>query len=195
MSGTPFLPARPNSGEYFVPPQGSTTTSSAITQGTIYFAPVDVPVTTVCQGLGSNLSAVGVGGTSPLVLMGVYADDGTGARPAAGSIITGTQVSYNPTTQATGDVPLTFAGGSISFKPGRYWLGFLVTAAAAMTTAPTFVTNNTVNQHGVSDLSNGSRKCWAWSGSGSTTATSMPTISTGGLFRTGVLPNIGLRVA
>ncbi len=87
--GASLLPAaNVISGDYLVTAiSGTTSTSSGPwTLGQIMFSPVDVAAAQTFSGIASNINAtVGAGGTTPLIHMGLYADNGALLRPGTGS--------------------------------------------------------------------------------------------------------------
>jgi hypothetical protein len=182
------VPSRPASGTYLIPANSGTNTANTWSLGEVRFSPVDIPVATTYSGLATNLNILATGGTTPLVIMGVYADDGTGTAPT-GSIIAGTQVTTDPATGGTGDRYVAW-GGNQALGPGRYWLAWVITSGTAMGAMPTVVTIATINQQGLATLGNNSHRTWGMTISSS--ASSLPSIGT--LFRVGIPPITALRV-
>ncbi len=122
--------------------------------------------------------------------MGLYVDDGTGTKPT-GAPIAGSQVSFNPVTQATGNVDMAFSS-ALQLTPGTYWAAWMLTSGSAMTTNPGFVVMTLLGNTVLSTLGNTSSKGWAFNTTSS--ATSLPTTITPFL-GSGAWPIIGLKAA
>lgn len=187
MSQTP--PSRPTSGEYLVSVNSGTSTSSSWTLGEVRFAPIDVPASTTFTGLATNVNVLGSGGTTPLIHLGVYADDSTGTRPT-GSVLANTEVTLDPTTGGTGDRYTAWSGGSQTLSPGRYWLAWLITSNTAMGTQPTIVTISTISQMSLAVLGSNNHRTWAMFASAG--AATLPTVS--GLYHIGSPGIVGIKV-
>lgn len=158
--------------QYLTYPNGGTTGTSAgaWTLGTVYLSPIEVQTTQTFTGLSMNLNAQATGGTTPLVLMGLYPDNGLGIP--TGSIITGSACQYNPVTQATGNVDINFSS-PLTLSPGTYWAAWTITSGTALATQPTFVTLSVIGNTVLSTLGNSSQKGYQTTTSGS--ASSLPT--------------------
>lgn len=184
---TQIPPSRPDSGEYLVSANSGTATSAGWTLGEVRFLPIDIVASTSFSGLATNVSAAGVGGTTPLVHLGLYADDGTGTRPT-GTVLVNTEVTLDPTT-TTGDRYVAWAS-SQSFGPGRYWLAWMLTSGSAMGTLPTMVTLNVVSHMSLATLANSNHKTWGMSAASN--AATLPTVS--GLYHIGNPATVGMKL-
>lgn len=184
-----IVPPRLPAGEYNVPANSGTGTAAGWTLGEVRLVPLDIPVAQAYVGLATNITVVGAGGTAPLVHLGLYADDGTGNRPALAAPMAGTEVTFNPATGGTGERYVAWAGGAQTLQPSRVWAAFQLTSGSAMSTVPTFVVINNISQMGLANLSNVSHRAWARSG-GANDAT-LPALS--GLYRVGAAPIVGLK--
>jgi len=179
--------ARVESGSFLVTAIGGTSTSTSWTLGQVYYAPLDVAVSQTFTGLATDITVVGSGGTSPLIHLGLFADDGTGARPT-GSVLTNTEVTFDPTS-GTGDRYVAW-GAAQTFGTGRLWIAFMLTSGSAMGSTPTVVTLAPTQVIGLASLGNNSHRGWCMSGSSN--ASTLPTVSS--LFRNGGLwPIMGMK--
>lgn len=180
---TSVQPARPATGEFLVPSHTATSTTVLSTLNTMYLMPVDVAVAMTFSGIASNVNAVAAG-TGLAIRLGLYNDDGTGAKPSGSATIdAGT---FDPTI-GTGDRLISFFANQ-TLQPGRYWLA-LALQGTTLTTSPTFTSISLINQIGLANLGNNSHRVWSMSG----VSGALPTLSS--LFRAGTNPIIGLKLA
>lgn len=183
-----IVPVRAPSGEYLVSPNSGTSISANQPLGEVRYSYIDVPDAQAFSGLACNVNILAVGGTTPLIHLGLYNDDGTGGRPDGSPIA---EVTFDPTAAPAGDRYTNFVGGNITLQPGRYWLACMVTSGSAFSTTPTLVTLAIIGNLPLATLTNTNSRCWAQT-IGANAAT-LPVV--GGLYRTGVPPIIGLRAA
>lgn len=188
---------RPASGEYLVGVNGGGTGSQlgTWTLGQVGLVPIDVAVNTTYTGLSTCIPTLGAGGTSPLIHMGVYADDGTGSRPT-GDPITNTEVTTDPTAGTTSTRDIAW-GSPIPFTPNRYWLAWMLTSGSAMGTNPTMVTITPNASIGLANLANNSHRSWMYNHTSN--ASTLPTNIGGAMFRGGSMggvnfPIVGMKV-
>lgn len=181
------VPRAISSGEYVTSVHAGTAASVAWTLGEVRYVPVDIAASGTYVGLACCLNNVGVGGTSPLIHMSVYADDGTGTRPS-GSTLPGTEVTLDPTTVA-GERYVAFAA-PVAFNPGRYWFGLSVTSGSALSTMPNVVTATTLNVVSVTAISSLGYRGWA--SSGASNHATMPAV--GSLSRAAQTPFVGMKL-
>lgn len=177
------------SGDYLLPYHSGTGTNPFGTLGKVYLLPVDVPASQTFAGLGTHLTALAVGGTTPLIHLGCYADDGTGLKPT-GAALAGSEVTFDPTAGSPGDFYTAFAVAR-TYGPARIWLAWMSTSGTALGTNPTAVVIAAVNMFGSTDLGNNSYRGWAMTTSSS--AATLPTIS--GLTHQGVTPIVGMKAS
>ncbi len=175
--------------DYLLPFHAGTGTNAFGTLGKVYLLPADVPASQTFSGLGTNLSVLAIGGTTPLIHLGCYADDGTGLKPT-GAALAGSEVTFDPTAGSPGDIYTAFAVAR-TYGPARIWLGWMLTSGSALGTNPTAVVIAGVNMFGSTDLGNNSYRGWAMTTSGS--AATLPTIS--GLTHQGVTPIVGMKAS
>ena len=166
------------SGNYVTTVSGSTSTGSFSTLGQVFYAPVDVPATQTFTGLATDVSATASGGTSPLIHLGLYADDGTGTKPT-GACLANTEVTFDPTS-GTGDKYVAW-GAAQTLGAGRYWIAWMLTSGTALGGAATIVTLNPSQNIGLDVLTNVSHR--GWGQSAASNASTLPTVS--GLSYTG----------
>lgn len=185
---TSMRPSKVESTSFLVTSMnGTTTANTGWTLGQVFFVPLDIPATQTFTGLATSITVAAVGGTTPLVHLGLYADDGSGSRPT-GSVLTNTEVTFDP-TGATGDKYVAW-GAAQSFAPGRVWAGWMLTSGSALGTLPTAVCLNPLQPIGLASLGNNSHRGWAM---GTTSnASTLATVS--GLFRQGGnFPMMGMK--
>jgi hypothetical protein len=103
-----------------------------VVANSLYMIPFVVGVQHQFTAIGVNLTIGGVGGT-PVVRMGIYADNGAGYP--------GALIQDCGTTAATGTGAITITGLTQTLAPGLYWLGVVSQGA---TTQPTFTTPTAV---------------------------------------------------
>lgn len=123
-------PYQAATGLYQGPSNAITSASVALTAGLCTFAVFDVgPSAKSYDRIAVNVQTLAVGGTLPELRLGIYADLGSGTKPAALMTDYGT-VSV---TAGTGPQAVTI---SPTLQPGRYWLGALYTHTVAPSTLP-----------------------------------------------------------
>jgi hypothetical protein len=157
---------------------GSTGTANAYTTGRMYLEPIDICKTMTFDRVGTSITATG-SGSGQVIRLGLYADDGTFSRPSGAALYDWGTVDP---TSGTGDKLITI---NQQLSPGRYWLAWAI--QGTVSSSPTVVTNNIVNQAGLGNLGNNSNRVWGMSG----VSGALPTIS--GLFRDSNPPMIGVR--
>lgn len=174
----------PLSGGYLLTANGGGTSTGAISDTNVRMVPVTVKRTTTFTGLSTFLTVAAVGATSPLIVMGVYADDGNG-RPL-GAPITGSTVSVTPVgASTTANTDVAF-GTPLTLQPGNYFLAIALTFTSTFSTNPTFVTLTPVGNtwlSGTTALGNGSSKGWenATGGAGALPTLTAPFQGSGGM--------------
>ena len=161
------------SGQYLVTANTGTSGTSAgpWALGLVYYTPLQVQATQTFTGLSTNMTTQAAGGTSPLIIMGLYNDIGTGTKPTGGPVAN-SQVSFTPTTQAPGNVDVAFSS-PITLSAGTYWAAWVLTSGSALTTNPTIVTLAPLGNTVLSTLGNSSQK--GWQSNTSSSAASLPT--------------------
>lgn len=188
---TSARPVRVAPGEYLSQPSTTSTASTTFTLGQLVFTPLDVAAPQRFTGLGMSLTANAVGGTTPLIHLGLYPDDGSGSRPALTSPIAGTEVTFDPTTGGTGD-KFTLWTAALVLPVGRYWCAFTITSGTALGTPPTIVTTGIMSPITFSALGNNSWRGWFFNGTSN--AATLPTVTS--LGRTvGPFPLIGMKAS
>lgn len=185
---TASRPSRVESGAYVVTSGAGTSISAGPwTLGQVYYAPLDIAATQTFTGLATNVNVVAVGGTTPLIHIGLYTDDGTGSRPT-GSPLANTEVTLDPTT-STGDRYVAW-GSPQTFNTSRIWIAWMLTSGSALGSNPTMVILQPNQNVGLAGLGNNSHRGWAMGVS--STAATLPVIS--GLYRQGgTWPIMGLK--
>lgn len=171
---------RPESGAFVVPANTNTSTQGGYAGATMYLSAIDVAVSTSFTVIATFITAVGTG-AGQVIRMGIYADDGTYARPTgAPTLDAGTVSSIGSTGELDISITQTLA-------PGRWWLAWVL--QGTVTTSPTVVTLNTINQLGLASLANNSHRVWCQA----SVSGALPSIGT--LFRNPAPPMVGLKVA
>lgn len=189
-------------GEYLAPIHTTTGTNARpFTLGQVFFLPVDVAVQTFYSGLGTSISAAGNIGTATGVTIhvGLYNDIGTGQEPTGTpTIVTtttpggfNTEVDISVTNSTANDQVVSWSTAQ-ELNPGRYWIGWELTANGALTTDPTMVAIYPIQQIGTASLGNtGDRGAWSQQARANDAA--LPTIAT--LTRTNIVtPMIGMKL-
>ena len=119
------------------------------------------------SSLGTSYTVAAAGGTSPLIHLRLYADDGTGQEPTGTTTIAtvttsggfNTEFTIDPTT--TGDKVVAWSAPQF-LSPGRCWIGWELTSGSALGTNPAMVSIFPIQQSGVSTLGNtGNHGVWA----------------------------------
>lgn len=113
----------------------SYTTNAALTINNLYAVPIYIPRAGTLTAVGAEFTVASTEATTPVMRLGVFADDGAG-RPGALLADAGTFSVASGTTP--GQVSLTT---SISVTPGWYWVSAVVQGASS--TPPTVRTNST----------------------------------------------------
>lgn len=188
---TASKPANVRSADYLTTAStGATGSGTYTTLGQLVMSPLDVgPAAQTFSGLGTNISTAAAGGTTPLVRMGLYPDDGTGLKPAYTTPIAGSGVSFDP-TGATGDKYVAF-GTPLTLQPGRYWAAFLLVSGSALTTPPTVTTLPPLANIGLTVLGNNSHRGWAFTTT--TDAAALPALTSSLFHAGGNWPIIGMK--
>ncbi len=178
---TPLRPMRPASGSFLVPAFSSlgTTALTAGLANSMFLLPVDVIEEKSYDRLGCNVTVKGEGAGQG-VRLGLYADDGTGAKPTGNAVVDSGLIS----TLETGEK--LFASEQ-KLAPGRWWLAFVL--QGTITVGPTIVTMqalaSTLGLENLSATTVHSLKQAGVSGA-------LPAIGT--LTTAGTIPLLGLRV-
>lgn len=125
----PMRPYAAPTTQYQPPSHQVTSSAGTMTGGTVQFVPFDVgPGGDQFDRIAVNVGTAVVGGTTPTLRLGIYADDGTGGGPGTLVLDAG-----NVVITATGIQTITI---SQTLAAGRYWLAGAYTFAATPTTAP-----------------------------------------------------------
>lgn len=113
----------------------SYTTNAALTVNALYAVPMYIPRSGTVTAIGAEFTAASTEATTPVIRLGLFADDG-GGRPGTLLADAGTFSVASGTTP--GQVSLSI---SVSVTPGWYWVAAAIQGVT--TTPPTVRTNST----------------------------------------------------